>query len=260
MEKDNLYFFIKDILNFLRECRLKFTEFLLPKNYYVQQDADFNTRLNYFPELGADICFYNRHEKFQATRDGNRVVQARLLLDLVRTYDGGDYAEIGTFRGNFARLIYRYKAAEAAVYCFDTFEGFAAKDLQVEKNLNTVSSRPGDFSQTSLERVYEMIGAPAGATDLILRKGYFPETYCGLEQKKWRFVHLDVDLYEPSLNVLKIFWPSLVPGGVLLIHDYNGHYRGVSKAVNEFFAPLGISVVPIGDKVGSAVVIKSRDT
>jgi hypothetical protein len=49
-----------------------------------------------------------------------------------------------------------------------------------------------------------------------------------------------------------------VPGGVLLIHDFNGHYRGVAQAVEEFFTPLGIIVTPVCDKVGSAVLIKVR--
>lgn len=256
--QNKVYYFFKDIFNFLREVRLQVLEYLLPKNYYVQQNADFNTRLDYFPEFFKEAKFYNRNEKYQSTRDGNRVVQARLLLDIVKQCSAGDYAEIGTFRGNFARIVYRHKHENSRLFCFDTFEGFASKDVKIEEGLNTLKSKPGDFSNTSMDRVRKVIGAKPDATDLIFRKGYFPDTFSGLEREVWRFVHLDVDLYEPSLNVLKIFWPSIVPGGVLLIHDYNGHYRGVSKATDEFFKPLGVAVIPVCDKVGSAVVIKSK--
>ena len=41
-------------------------------------------------------------------------------------------------------------------------------------------------------------------------------------------------------------------------HDYYGGYKGTKKAMDEYFTPLGITPVPLGDKGGTAVVIKQR--
>jgi hypothetical protein len=190
--RDRIYFFFKDILNFLRECRLVALEALLPRNYYIQQLPDCVTRLTRFPQLQREMRLYNRREKYQSTRDGNRVLELRHLMDLAGACSAGDYAEVGTFRGNFAHFIYTHKAPGTTLYGFDTFAGFAAQDVAQE------NQPVGDFTKTSLKHTYKNIGASPATSDIQLRQGYFPETYRGLEGKTWRFVHLDVDLYKPT--------------------------------------------------------------
>jgi len=46
-------------------------------------------------------------------------------------------------------------------------------------------------------------------------------------------VHFDVDLYESTLACLRFFYPRMLPGGVMLSHDYS-ILAGVRKAVDEF--------------------------
>ena len=50
----------------------------------------------------------------------------------------------------------------------------------------------------------------------------------------------------------------LVPGGIILAHDYLHGFPGVHKAVHEFFDPLGIVPVPWPDRVGTAVITKPK--
>jgi len=146
--------------------------------------------------------------------------------------------------------------ANADLYCFDTFEGFVMSDITMERQATTLGVSAGTFSDTSLDIVKSVIGGGKPCNNLILRKGIFPETFKGVESKKWRFVHLDCDLYAPTKEGLGLFWPNIVQGGILLVHDYNAGYLGVKKAVDEYFLPLGIIPVPLCDKVGSAVIIK----
>ena len=47
-------------------------------------------------------------------------------------------------------------------------------------------------------------------------------------------MHLDVDLYESTLNCLKFFYPRLIKGGVLISHDYQSS-EGVRKAFKDYF-------------------------
>ena len=46
-------------------------------------------------------------------------------------------------------------------------------------------------------------------------------------------MHLDVDLYRSTLQCLEYFWPRVLPGGVLLSHDYS-ILPGVKQAFTEF--------------------------
>src|SRR2546430_11261444 len=47
--------------------------------------------------------------------------------------------------------------------------------------------------------------------------------------------HIDVDLYTSTLACLEFFYPRLVPGGILLSHDYS-LLTGVKAAFTEFLA------------------------
>ncbi len=85
----------------------------------------------------------------------------------------------------------------------------------------------------------------------------FPETFEGLEERTFRFVHLDCDLYQPIKEGLEIFWPRLVEGGAVLVHDYfSSRYLRAGEAVDELFLPRKITPVPMQDRDGTAVVFK----
>jgi len=48
-------------------------------------------------------------------------------------------------------------------------------------------------------------------------------------------VHSDVDIYESSKAVLEFFYPRMLPGGIIVTHDF-ASARGVNRAFTEFFA------------------------
>jgi len=50
-------------------------------------------------------------------------------------------------------------------------------------------------------------------------------------------LHLDMDIYEPTLYVLKKLWDRVVPGGLVVIDDYND-VEGATKAVDEFIGTM----------------------
>jgi len=72
--------------------------------------------------------------------------------------------------------------------------------------------------------------------NIIIRKGYFPETAKGLESEMFSFVMLDLDLYKPTLAGLEFFYPRVKAGGYIFAHDYNSPEsdHAVSRAMNEF--------------------------
>jgi O-methyltransferase len=70
-------------------------------------------------------------------------------------------------------------------------------------------------------------------------------------------VSLDVDLYKPTLAGLNYFYPRLVKGGCIFIHDYNNRrYKGVRSAVEEFTDAAGLPIVQLPDFAGTAILSK----
>ena len=56
---------------------------------------------------------------------------------------------------------------------------------------------------------------------------------------------------------LSEFYPKLVKGGVIIIHDYNStQFPGVKRAVKRFCKENDVYLLPICDMHGSAVIIK----
>lgn len=239
--------------------RLWVAQTLLPNHYFVQMQPDFNVDLGYFPDFTREMQRYNRDvslDDFTLKLDGTRLLTLRLLLKLAARLPEGDYAELGTWRGHSARVIYREMAEGSTFHSFDTFEGFDESDIRIEQAETGVNTAVGHFSDTSLDQVRSYVLDGGEENRLFLHRGRFPETFEGEEARRWRFVHLDADLYSSMLAGFECFYPRLVPGGIIFMHDYNGGYEGVRKAAAEYFGPLGITPVPYCDKSGSAVVIK----
>lgn len=123
----------------------------------------------------------------------------------------GSTAEAGVFQGDFAKYIARL-LPDRKLYLFDTFNGFPAEDISKEdSNIINFKNEVGDFSDTSISIVKKNVGE---YVDLIIRKGYFPETAIGLEDERFCFVSLDMDLYKPIKAGLEFFYPRMNKGGV----------------------------------------------
>lgn len=191
--------------------------------------------------------------------DSTRYLMLQMVLDLVGRCDSGDYAEVGTYRGMVAKIVWERRAGGADFFCFDTFEGFADTDLDAEGNTRQTLGLSHRFKDTSLLHVENYITGGGSSSRLKFRVGFFPETFEGLEERTFRFVHLDCDLYQPIKAGLETFWPRLVEGGAVLVHDYfSSRYVRAREAVDEFFLPRGIIPMPMQDRDGTAVVFKQR--
>lgn len=56
---------------------------------------------------------------------------------------------------------------------------------------------------------------------------------------------------------LQFFYPKLVTGGYIFIHDFNNEsYKGARQAVEKFCAEQNINYLPIPDLGGSAIIVK----
>lgn len=173
------------------------------------------------------------------------------MEEIKRRNVSGNLAELGVFQGDFSKHFSK-AFPERKLYLFDTFEGFDDKDISKEE-VEASNPQKHEFTKTSIELVLLKM---SNKENVVVRKGYFPETAEGLEDT-FALVSIDPDLYLPVLNGLKYFWPRLSKGGYIFVHDYNNRrFSGVKKAVDEFMSENDIKIVPICDVGGSIIITK----
>lgn len=189
--------------------------------------------------------------------DPIRVVHLFQQLQAANALPPGDYIELGVHKGFALKVIHRFMDPTRTLYALDTFEGFDTRDLSVEAKHYASTWHAGNFSPTSVEGVGAYVGNGACPANLKIVKGWFPDSFKGLEDRRWRFVHIDFDLYQPIKTALETLWPALLPGGVVIVHDYGNYgFPAARQAVDEFCAATGVFPIQFGDRWGSAALRK----
>jgi hypothetical protein len=159
----------------------------------------------------------------------------------------GDIAECGVFQGGTAHLLAQTakdaSVQPATLHLFDTFEGMPP-DAQPDRDYHA----PGDFANTSLEYVQQRLAKYPFAQ---FHPGLVPETLSEVDSDaRFSFVHLDMDLYRPTLDACRWFWPRIIPGGLIVFDDYGFYpYRNAARAaIDEWFTdqPERPIVLPTG--------------
>ncbi|QBL09884.1 hypothetical protein E0Z06_10285 [Rheinheimera sp. D18] len=200
----------------------------------------------------------NQEAIYSSEYDYVRFKLLELLTEQIQQQNiSGNLAEVGVFRGNFARVI-NTLFANRTLYLFDTFAGFdpteRETDIQNGYSAPEFFTRNNNFVDTSVELVMQRMPHPERC---IPKVGFFPESLQGLEDK-FALVSIDVDLYTPMYNAIEYFYPRLSAGGYLLLHDYNhSEFRGVKQAVADYETKHGrLAKVPVPDQGGTIVITK----
>ena len=172
---------------------------------------------------------------------------------LKRERVSGAFAELGVYKGVTARIIHEMDNSRQ-LQLFDTFNGFDNNDLKLEKGIENDPMTP-DFKDTNLEIVKSYVN---GNNNVEYYPGHFPESAKSLKSSEYAFVHLDADLYKPTIEALRYFYPKLSPGGVIFIHDYNHTWEGIPRAIHEFLPSIPENIVEIADWQGSVMIVKNK--
>jgi len=197
----------------------RFARIVFPKYRFTHPQIDWweNAAFTkYLSKFGED-------KKFNTAR---RWIMGQLmrLTDTV----AGDTAECGSFKGCSSWLILKnndMSSHNRMHHIFDSFEG-----LSEPKAEDGGYWSPGTF----------IIGEDVVKNNLEtgnykLYKGWIPERFPEIKDRKFSFVHVDVDLYDPTKDSMEFFYDRLNPGGVLLCDDYGcSTCPGATKAVDEF--------------------------
>jgi len=158
-----------------------------------------------------------------------------------------DVVECGCWHGHsttaFARLL-QANGFRGRFHVFDSFEGglsaFTAEDESVFKLSSTEKQAMIETFKSDLSFV-KSVTEPFGFVDL--HPGWIPDVFATFERRPIKFLHVDVDMYTPTKAALEFFWDSLVPGGCIVVDDYNhGVFEGATRAVDEFMQGRSVTL------------------
>ena len=229
-----------------------------------KSDNDFDRRLiplnRYFDNRGMAVAMHltSVAEKpdpiVYETADVIRTSTLSLIADEIHARElKGSVAELGVAQGKFARVI-NALFPEKELHLFDTFEGFPKSDIADDKQRNFSDTKSEWYADIDMSA---LMGSMRYPERCIIHRGYFPDTAVGMEEERFCFVSIDCDLYKPILAGLEFFYPRLVKGGYIFVHDYRSKYfTGVRSALNEFAQKNDISYCVIPDNTGTAVITK----
>jgi predicted O-methyltransferase YrrM len=183
-------------------------------------------------EQGRTYLYYDRlYTLYQALSNIRRLVAASGDSEV-------SMAEVGVFRGGSSYFIAsaarEMNLPQATLHSFDTFEGHAAQDLKggVDNYHVSQDAKKKKFLSTQFESVQEYL---AEHRNISLYKGRFQDNCAQITARTFHFVHLDVDIYEPTVFALDFFDDRLVAGGIIVVDDYGSvTCEGIRQAVDEF--------------------------
>ena len=175
-----------------------------------------------------------------------KVTKSIFRYELFRTtlHLNGAILEVGVGSGQGLRMLIRHQEFhldKREIYAFDSFEGFPKGSKYDLPNFNA-QSKP-KYKEFSVSFVKEYLLATGASKDKVAGvrfiQGYIPDSLQKFDGSPIALLNLDLDLYQPTLDSLNYFFKYLLPGGVVLLDDYDGDsaekkWPGVKKAVDEF--------------------------
>ncbi len=235
------------------------------KHKAVERVAVWGGRYLYKPHLTwiVDQSWLDPYSSVMVNEPAMRRPQVRaldrrfMLIQMLRLVRGleGSTAECGVARGVGSAIIVTALrdtyVSGARHYAFDAFAGLPAPDEFDRMRGGRQGWRTGDLEHDGTAARATLAGFPEAE----LRVGWIPETFAGLENERFRFVHVDVDLHAATRDSLEFFYPRLVPGGVILLDDHGlESCPGARRAALDYFTDRPEEVLDL--TTGQGLVLK----
>lgn len=214
---------------------------IIPHATYApwRNDAPF---LRYLPQIKSHtkVDEYRLHELWQLVAQGAMVP--------------GDLLEVGVWRGGSGVILAGAMVAngiQSTLYLADTFSGI------VKAGERDTRYKGGEHADTS-EQVVTTLLTEMGLTQYVILKGIFPdETGQDIADHRFRFCHIDVDVYQSGKDVFEWIWPRLSVGGIVVFDDYGfSGCEGITRFANELINQSDL--VFIHNLNGHAILIKLK--
>jgi O-methyltransferase len=202
-------------------------------------------------------------------RDFQRVheaVSSHTLVDPLRCWElwhlvgqvaatEGDLLEVGVWRGGTGCLLasrVKQLGLGATVHLCDTFEG-------VVKTSSADSHYQGGEHADTSDGLVRALAGSLQLDNVELHRGIFPDDVASeFDGLRFRFAHIDVDVYESGKQSFAWLWPRMSPGAVIVFDDFGfSTTRGIARLCHELESRT--DAVLLQNLNGHAVVVKTGE-
>ena len=223
---------------------------------------ELDTNINFLDLFHQSAKVTNTSNDFSINAAYKRLMKAFFLCKyfIYATKLEGNILECGVLRGfsSYLLILLNQKISNNIIkknfYLIDSFEGLSEilpEDNPKESNIHQhkKGDMKGDFK--SVQNLF------SNFKNVKILKGWIPDIFNKINSNdQYCFVHLDVDLYKPTMDSLNFFYDRVVEGGLIITDDYlSEFFPGNRKAWNEF-----VKNKKIKDSIclpsGQAVIIK----
>jgi hypothetical protein len=141
--------------------------------------------------------------------------------------------EVGAYRGGsaefIARAFHELVGEDVDLYVLDTFAGHPSSSISDVDSAHHVEGR---FDDVELSEIRSRLSQ---YPRLHIEVGDALETLPRLPPPTYSFVHVDVDLFLPTIETLRIASQRLAAGGVIVVDDFGApKCPGIAAAVEQF--------------------------
>lgn len=210
-----------------------------------------------FRTYGLQTRWYENEEFIEIWRDfphKDALIQDRRfnLYNLAKAWApvDGDLAECGVNvgRGSYLMLAAN-RGNDKHLYGFDSFEGLS-KVVEADRPAD-VQTQAWQANELAVSEDFARDNLAAFKGRVTLLKGWIPDRFVDIADKKFSFVHVDVDLYDPTKASIEFFWPRLSAGGLIVCDDYGSRKcPGARRAMDEFAQSVGLRIAELANMQG----------
>jgi Macrocin-O-methyltransferase (TylF) len=213
------------------------------------QLPDHGRRIDLDDEFAREFVRLSPESDVTAERKFNLNQLFRLVYSVA-----GDVAECGTYRGASAFFLARHiqqATLNKKLLLFDSFQGLSKPEA-----VDATYWKDGDLA-SHWNDIWSTL-APLGSCPFVeVFKGWIPERFAEVSDRSFSFVHIDVDLYRPTLDSIAFFYPRMSPRGMILLDDYGfASCPGVTQAVDEFMADKPEPIINLAS--GGAFIVREE--
>lgn len=145
----------------------------------------------------------------------------------------GDVVELGCYVGTTSLFLQRMlMGTSKTLHVYDSFAGLPPK-VAADASPAGEQFKQGELtaSKAQLIKYFKQAGLPLP----VIHKAWFEQLTVADTPEHISFAFLDGDFYTSILASLKVVWPKLTPGAVVIIDDYHTEaLPGVRQAVKEW--------------------------
>lgn len=252
VEEDDIVSYIYDDTEIYQEMFNNMNQYL-NKKYYRRRVENWLKDTRRLPQIYPAVFWKDDCTLSRFYKDFVREQTVTLIGHIINEKSvEGAIAELGVFRGDFT-IILDHVFQQRRLYLFDTFEGFNMDDVESDSVINNEIGELEKFKDTSVDFVLKRL---SDENEVIVKEGYFPDTF-DLEEERFAFVSIDLNLYDPVRSALELLYPRMEQGGYILVSDYLApFYGGTKKAVDDWSRESGVKFIPVADFYGSILIVK----